>query len=271
MATLKMDGIRHWRFTPNGGSPAMIEMQNTDFAVVYSASKSGDTVELGLELRFAWEHTDLALGKGRPRRVYLEERLKTLMWTYVGKKGTLVIDVALAEVKTLTDITLVGIQPIAGEENNIMEFSLQFAYPIAGTGGGIEIARTFQFGENADLDKVAVTADTLLVEYNIEDRTTFTPIWRAAPIRIENGPGLKSIRIFGIKQANTGGSALAKRQNNEAIIKNWTWSNKGADRRLFIDAVDLGIVHLREVQVGALDLADAVTYELLFHTGYGNG
>jgi hypothetical protein len=141
------------------------------------------------------------------------------------------------------------------------------SYPI-GPSGGRQIARTFQWGEDADLDKIVVNSRNLLVRWFRQDTTTFKPVFRASPVRVVNGPSTSTMVLSGIEEAISGSSPLSGRQVIEAKYTAWAYTEIGSARRMMIDGIPHGTLHLRDVRPGALDLPDAWTWELEFVGAY---
>lgn len=258
MPASSMTGARKWRFT-SGLDVAFMEA--TDFWLDYRAEAREDgQVLLGVTLRSCWEHSDFSSPAGIARRFYIEERLRVLTHTFTGKKGTLEIDYGTAQAKAFAAITFKGVSPELARSNELLKFDLAFEYPL---GSASSIARTISFaGHN-------LSAENFLVEYSKDDPTVFKEVFRAAPVRVPAGPGLKRLIITAIKKSVSGADALAKRQAGEAEVKGWAWDRLGNAGALILDGTNnLGTCHLREVRASDLNLPDAVIFELVFVTGY---
>ena len=146
MVDLKMDGIRNWKFDVTG--TGILQLIDTDFWIDYNAAVQGTgQAELSLTLTNVWQHSDFDLAKGLARRSFIEDRLKELKWDFVGKKGTLTIDESTPQQKVLNDITLIDVVTEVGDFNELIEYSLNFAFPLASSSGfgGVEIARKLSF------------------------------------------------------------------------------------------------------------------------------
>lgn len=202
-------------------------------------------------------------GSGQARRIALENRI-TVLQAFMGLTGTLEINYGQPALITKQHIRLANITPRDPDKNAVLQYDIEFDYP-----SGEMIARTLQFGADADADKIALNAENFTVVCDREDRTQFTPVFRAAPVRIEAGPGLKTIRVQGTRQAVAGETPLALRQAAEAVIKEWNWNQKGRARLLKIDGADWGTCHFQGATVSEMGLPDAVVYELAFVTGFG--
>lgn len=267
MPATNMTGLRKYRFVSGG----TLELVGTDFFVEYAAQKTDQGLLKALALRQIWERCDETVLQGRPRRKYMEDRMQDIIWNYVGKKGTLTVDLGFAEAVAFADITLVGVSPNLAEFNDSMEYDLEFAFPFDGVGGSLEIARSFRFDTGAN-NKV-VASENLFVEEAKADRTSFKPIFRAAPIRIANGPGLKTVSLTAIRKVVAGGSDLIKRQNSEVDVRDWLNNYVGETGALYVDDVITtplyAVAHL--ANLGAHNFAQPgyVGYELTFLTGYG--
>lgn len=254
-----MPGQRKWRFT---SGLSTLEVLATDYWVEYSAERREDgQVLLGVKLHACWEHSNFEEPAGLARRFYVEERMRVLNWTFIGKKGTLETDFGTPRAKVFAAITLKSIAPELAKSNELLIYEIGFEYPLPN--GGAEIARTISFGA------VNVNAENFLVAYGKPDRTVFKEPFRAAPVRVPGGPGLKTIVITAIKKTVSGADALEKRQNGEAEVKDWAWNYVGNEGALLLDGeTNLGTCHLRAVRPSDLSLPDAVVYELEFVTGY---
>lgn len=252
--------MRKWRFTVGLDT---VEVSDCDFWLDYRAEMQADgQTALSVVLRSSWEHGSLEEADGLKRRTAVEDRLRALRWDFVGRKGSLEIDYETDREREFHGITFKAISPQLAKSNELLVYDLTFEYPVSKA--GTEVARTLQFaGKN-------VPAENFLIEYDQEDRTVFKEVWRAAPMRIPGGPGLKTIRIRSIKRIVSGADSLEKRQAAENEVRDWAWNYKGTAGNLTVDGdVDLGGCHLREVKPSNLALPDAVVYELEFATGYG--
>ena len=190
----RMQGPRRWRFT--AGS-AVASGADTDFWLEYTARARDDgATQLGIVLREAWEHVDFDTAAGMARRRAIEDRCAALVHGFVGRKGTLEIDYSLTGAKSFSGVELRSLTPGTMDLNTFLSYDLEFVYPIGRA--GILIARALHFNGNE------FTAENFLVEYAREDRTTFKDVFRAAPIRVADGPSIKTIRITAIRQAVTG-------------------------------------------------------------------
>ncbi len=148
MPPSSMDGIRNFKFTVPGAPATVLQLIDTDFWIDYDAAVQGTgQAELSLTLNSVWQHSDFTSAQGRPRRRFMEDRLKELNWDFVGKKGTLIIDEGEAEERTFVDITLVAVETDRGFINDLLEYSIEFSFPLTSqTGiGGLEIARAIEF------------------------------------------------------------------------------------------------------------------------------
>jgi len=262
MPATNMTGYRKWRFTVG---VSVLSLDATDFWVEHTANKVDQGVELGMKLNAIWEKRDGTVSQGILRRVYMEERLKTIQQSYVGQKGTLETDYGTASAKTYSNITLLRCSPTLQDFNDMLEYALEFSYPLSSVGGGgQEIARTLAFNGKT------ITADNFILEYGRDTRATFKPLWRAAPVRVYNGPGLKRLLVRAIKDGVSGANALAKRQAAEAEIETWANSHVDQEATLTIDSVSKGTWHLESVKPSDLTLTDALVYELSFIGGYSS-
>jgi hypothetical protein len=255
----RMTGSRKWRFT---SGIQVLSLESTDFWLDYSGQAQDAGADLRVTLKAVWEYVDFDQAAGLTRRVWLEDRLRQVAWESCGLTGTLDIDYGTANARSLSGVVLQGVRIGEASNNALLTYDLEFSYP---TGAGTEIARTCYFaGKN-------LGAQNFLVEYTREDLTEFKPVFRAAAVRVPGGPGLKTIRLTAIKQSVSGATALERRQAAEAAVRDWAWNYKGNQGSLILDGTnDLGTCHLADVQPSALDLPDAVTFELEFITGYGS-
>lgn len=260
MPASNMTGQRKWRFIEGLN---IVGMEQTDYWVEYSAEARDDgQAALGITLHACWEHSDWGSPAGLDRRFYIEERLRVLTHNFVGKTGSLETDYSTPRFKQFIGVVLRAVELKDASNNNLLTYDLRFEYPVSAN--GLELARDLKFSTKD------FTAQNYIVEYGKEDQTVFKEVFRAAPIRVPGGPGLKLIRITAIKKAVTGADALAKRQAAEAEVKDWNWNWVGNQGVLEIDGVSVGTCHLRSVSPSDLTLPDAVVYELEFVTGYGS-
>lgn len=150
MSDFKMDGIRSWKFVVAGVGTT--ELTDTDFWLDYDGTAQGTgTAERKVTLQAVWQHSDLDLPKGLERRAFMEQRFRELNWTFVGKLGTLTIDAGLSSEKIEEKITLLGVEPVQADHNELIEYTLVFGFPLtssAGT-GGLEVPRYLGFETNA--------------------------------------------------------------------------------------------------------------------------
>ncbi len=150
MVDFKMDGIRSWKF--DVADFGNIELIDTDFWLDYDATAQGTGVaERRITLQSIWQHSDLDLAKGLARRSFMEQRLRDLNWNFVGRLGALTIDEGLPEEKIETDITLLSVELVQGDHNELIEYALVLGFPLtssAGT-GGLEVSRFLGFETNA--------------------------------------------------------------------------------------------------------------------------
>jgi hypothetical protein len=171
------------------------------------------------------------------------------------------LDYGTPQARSVSGITLRAVELAEGQSNEFLSCDLRFEYPLSRD--GILVARTMVWGG------VSAEYDNFLVEYAKEDRTTFKEVFRAAPIRISDGPSLKIVRVTAIRKSVAGVTDLKKRQAAEAVVKSWAWDRVGNQAELKIDGASLGTCHLRSARPSDLSLPDAVTFELEFVTGYG--
>ncbi len=140
-----MDGIRSWKFTVGTD---VLELEDTDFWVGYDAQADAEqAAERLLSLNSIWQHSDFSDPIGLDRRVFIEDRLKELSWDFVGRKGTLLLDEGTPQEREIENITMLAIRTEKAEFNDLLEYSLDFAFPISSTqgAGGTEIARRLVF------------------------------------------------------------------------------------------------------------------------------
>lgn len=149
MVDFVMDGIRSWKFEVAGFGD--VELLATDFWLDYDGTVQGTgTAERRVTLQSVWQHSDLDLAKGLARRAFMEARFRDLNWNFVGKLGTLTIDEGLPEEVIETDITLLSVEPVQADHNELIEYTMVFGFPLtsaAGT-GGLEVARYLGFETN---------------------------------------------------------------------------------------------------------------------------
>lgn len=258
---------RKLRFTYQGGVRLM---EYTDYAVSYPSTFSPPNPNvMGVSLTGTWQQLDTE-NSPFERRIEKEEFLQT--WSALkGQIGTL--DVAFQWDSTWLDfgaftynrLTLKDVQFNEILNNAVVQYTLVFEWAVNAL-----VARSLQFGADDDEDKVVLNAMNFIVEPGKEtDRTSFVPVWQAAPVRIENGPALKTLKITVLQGITPTGTALAMRRACEAAVRNWAWMQKGRARPLKLDADEAFDAHLKDVRVTNLTLPEAVAYELDFVTGYG--
>jgi len=248
---------RKFRFTAGIG---VLSLEGTDFWLEYRAEGGASSAVLGVVLHGVWEGSNLAL-PALARRKAAEDRLKVLTWDYINATGLLEIDYGTAYARSLSGITLTGLAPAEVSSNVMLEYDLEFSFPLAQ--GGLQIARSLQFAAKP------MSAQNFILHYIKPDETTFQPVFRAAPIRIPGAVPLKTLRVTAIKQSIPGANDLARRQAVEAEFQDWSWNLKGNQGLLIIDGVNKGTFHLRDVIASDLSLPDAIAFELEFVTGYG--
>jgi hypothetical protein len=250
--------MRKWRFT----SGSAVYKEETDFWLEYlgEPQQTGSPV-LGVTLHSIWEALDLTRSP-MTRRVAAEDRFRTLVWNFTGRSGLLEIDYGTANARSFSGITLRAVSPVEQAGNGLIEYDLAFDYPITAAGGGIQIARTLQFGTKP------IAAQNFILVSSQADRTQFKEVFRAAPIRIASGPALKTLKVTAIREAVAGDTDLARRQAIEAEFQAWTdlIGNAGL---LYVNGTNRGAHHLRNVTPGDLTLPDALTFDLEFVYGYG--
>lgn len=253
-----MSGLRKWRFTAG----TAVYKEETDFWLEYKgeAQQSGAPV-LGVVLHSIWEALDLTQ-TALARRVAAEDRFQALVWNFTGRSGLLEVDYDTTNARSFSGITLRAVSPVEQEGNGLIEYDLAFDYPLSAAGGGLQIARTIQFGAKP------LNAQNCILIPSQADRTVFKDIFRAAPIRIASGPALKTLKVTAIREAVAGDTDLAKRQAIEAEFQAWT-DLTGNSGLLYVDGVSRGAHHLRNVTPGDLTLPDALTFDLEFVYGYG--
>jgi len=181
-------------------------MADTDFRVEPEGDLPSDSGSLipRMVLADVWEHTDFTVDEGRPRRKYMEDRIRTIR-DMQGKQGTLVIDEGTTEEDTYTSITFMSFTH-RQSGNDLLEYDLEFGYPVASTGGGsggIMLASRLEFGSEDDEDLVFVNSKNMVIELTDDgDKTIFKEIFRAAPIRVQGAVPLKIINVLGIIDKN---------------------------------------------------------------------
>lgn len=251
-------GPRKWRFlVPEVGC---FGMENTDFWVEYTANVDGT---LSAILHAVWDagsHRDLT---GLAKRVELEGRLEELRHTFETLRGDLLIDGGTAYEKLIRGVQLSAVTLNEGKTNAALDYDVTFVIGLSGLGMN-SIARDLEFGD------AVLTAANFLVEYAGSDGTVFKDVFRAAPIRVETGPTLKSVLVSAVVESVAATTPLGRRQKTEAIVKEWAWNRLGSEGELKIDGASLGTAHLASVQPSNLELPDAVVYDLEFLTGYGS-
>lgn len=251
-------GPRKWQFlVPEVGC---FGIENTDFWVEYTANVDGTMSAILHAVWDAGSHRDLA---GLAKRVELEGRLEELRHTFETLRGDLLIDGGTAYEKLIRGVQLSGVTLNEGKTNAALDYDVTFAIGLSGLGMK-SIARDLEFGEHV------LTSANFIVEYVGADTTVFKDVFRAAPIRVETGPSLKSVLVSAVVESVAASTPLGRRQKTEAIVKEWAWNRLGSEGELKIDGASLGTAHLASVVPSNLELPDAVVYDLEFLTGYGS-
>lgn len=257
MATLK----RRLRFV----SGSTLEIQNTSFWIEpTSIARADGPAELGVIVHGVWETVSGA--NGLAKRKAVEDRVEAIRHGFAGKTGS--INIALqsdatwvgAGSKAFSNVRLESIDVAQGDNNSVLEYSLEFVIPISG-----RIARSLSFGVKN------VTAENFIVHKEGEsDRTVFKPVFRAGFVRIPDGPPLKITRVTALRQAVSGGSDLLKRQAVETEWEYWAFTAKGTEALLSIDGGAATTHHLRNVSPISTEFLDAIAFELEFVSNYGS-
>lgn len=101
-------------------------------------------------------------------------------------------------------------------------------------------------------------------------KSSFKYPYRGIPIRIKNGPGLKTVTFTGIRKKLVSLSTLARRQEAENLIAGYI---DKIDQEYFVttDTKSYGTCLLIDASAGKIDLPDALVFTLVFQTGYNNG
>lgn len=267
---------RNWKFTV-GAATYTVE---TDFWVEYKAA--GDPSRLGIVVHAAWERIGLLASTQLARRQAAETRLLELS-DLVSRQGTLKVDDGETGDRTFFRVVLESINHLQVDNSKMVEYDLNFAYPIGA--GGTSIVRKF-FAEayinpnpgnpppGTDMES---ETDFLMVQRSIQDKTVFKDVFRNAPVRVPSGPDMTVVRLTGIRQvipAPLIDTLLTRRQAAEAMLAAML-PNVSKEFDLLIDGPPVstpgiaeGIVHLRSVTVNRQDLPDAIVYDLEFVKGY---
>jgi len=112
------------------------------------------------------------------------------------------------------------------------------------------------------------SAQSFLVAFGNDDRSTFPEIFRSAPLLMRNGPGLQSLTITNVVQVVEGGNEFDCNANVEWACGQLIWIHKGKSKVLTIDGSEVGLCYLKDIVI-ADRLPNAVVLELQFVTGYG--
>jgi hypothetical protein len=258
---------RRFKFTYGTGAD-YYEVAACDFWVDYMA---GGGLDGGRDLRVALRRIWLLPAAGLSRdqiRAWSEDLVKSLVWTLWGKQGSLKWAIASdsaytgALARTLAGMTLSNVVFRKPERQGALEFDLEFSYPV-----DAHVARTLLFDQWGG-GTTTLAYQTFVLQWSKQDRTVFTPTWRAAPCRIPAGAPLTVLKITALQQAITGSTDLARRGSVEDSLKNWV-STIGKTGTLTIDgAAYATAMHLRDARAGQQTWLDATSYELEFVTGY---
>ena len=249
-----MTGPRSWLFQCGSQS---VGMTDTDFAVVYSCDAGQGVPMMKMTLKKVWEHSDYTQ-YAMDRVKYMEDRLSVLATSDLTNcVGTLTIDgVAVTMPMKFKGINLDDV----GAPNELLVYSVEFERAYAGAALGRELL----FG-GADL----IGQDqNFIVSFGYDERTTFAEVFRAAPILMQNGPGLQHLIVSNIYQLVDGNTPNARQLNLEWAAGNLMWTQKGKVKDLKLDGRDVGLCFLKEVTITE-SLPNAMLIELEFETGFG--
>lgn len=252
--------VRKWRFT-TGISVLQSLPAGTDFWFLPSGTADG---RRSYTIKEQWETVPAGETGFAARRAF-ESRIDTIV-ALTGRTGTLDVDFGETWVRSYQSIRFNGMRPIEASNNVMLKYDLEFEFPLPG-----QVARSLQFGLDADGDKLQVSGDNFVLAYDRENRHQFKYPFRAAPVRIAGGAGLKILRITSIKQNVINNTALERRQALEATIRNLSWTYKGQSRPLKVDGSFLesgALFQLQSISASDLSLPDSITFDLEFVTGY---
>jgi len=254
-ATLEIqDGAREFRFATEEGQ---LDLEATDFYIEFEKNTLGDLI---FTLTAVWEAVGMEEDWGLRRRMAVESRLRELAM-FINTRGTLYLDTTYPQV--FRDVYLTTVESRVVDNNSAVEYSLSFSSAIQG--GYALVGRSLRFG------MVELVATNFFVEYLAEDRTSFKQVFRAAPIRIESGPTLRTIRIIAcIAVSGSGRTVLEARKKAELYVARWSNEYLGTEGELVIDGITEGVCHLSSVGAADLSLPDRVGIDLEFVTGYGS-
>ena len=253
-----MKGLRKLKFDVPGSGP--FELENTDFWLDYAGGEDGTII---LTLEGIWDKVCPGTAYGLVRRQELEAIVRELAQWYQGKTGELTIDEGHAGEKVLSGVKLIEVSWDEAASNAGLIYSMSFGINL-GIASGAQTARLLVFGTKA------LAADNYIVEYTGRDQTAFKEVFRAAPVRIPGGPPIKTVVVTAIVQNLSSGTLLQRRQQAEAIVKDWIDNYLGEEGLLTIDGLGLGTAHLLQIRAGTLDVPDAVGYDMEFAIEYGS-
>ncbi len=253
-----MKGLRKLKFDVPGSGP--FELENTDFWLDYAGGEDGTII---LTLEGIWDKVCPGTAYALVRRQELEAIVRELAQWYQGKTGDLTIDEGHASEKVLSGVKLIDVSWDEAASNAGLIYSMSFGINL-GIASGAQAARLLVFGTKA------LAADNFIVEYTGRDQTAFKPVFRAAPVRIDGGPPIKTVVVTAIVQNLVSGTLLQRRQQAEAIVKDWIDNYLGEEGVLTIDGLGLGTAHLLQIRAGTLDVPDAVGYDMEFAIEYGS-
>lgn len=253
-----MNGVRNFTFNVPGSGP--FTLANTDFWLSYHNDGAGG---LTLQLNGIWDKVCPVGDIGLARRVKLEQLVRELNEWFVDLKGTLTVDKGLDSEIELSAVKLLNADWEEISNNAGLIYTLEFGLTV-GIASGAQAARLLVFGGKA------LSADNFIVNHAGRDQSQFKTVFRAAPVRIPGGPPIKSIVVSAIVEGLQPGSLVQRRQQAEAVLKDWIDNYLGQQALLTIDGQGLGMAHLAAVQAGALDLPEAVGYDLEFAIAYGS-
>jgi hypothetical protein len=182
-----MDGPRSWSFLPDEYYPG-ISVSNTDFEVSFPCDVDDPSGRKDLQIVLS-EYLDTtvldagATALGLPSRQALEAQAKAMAWTYKGYFGTLTID----GTATFPGVRLDAVD-IGYWGNEALQVRCTFRMPL--TRGAM--GRSIYFGAFS----LAVLNYYQL--FTQEFTPTYKRPWHAAPVLIQNGLPLTTVKVQGI-------------------------------------------------------------------------
>ena len=257
---------RKFRFVTADGT---FTLTGIDFFVEFPTNIAAPNKNVtGVNLKGLWQY----LPDGNPDlgKRYISETTQRNYAAYVSRAGTLEVTWNSNAGWSADDpgylkferITLKRLQVLEGSNNALLKFDLEFEWL-----ANAAVARFIEFTLDGG-GTIGTNALNYVVEHSGKSRSSFVEVFRAAPVRIPNGPGLRTIRVTSVIQTLGGTTPLELRENAEYVIAGWC-SVLGKSGSIAFSSASYA-AELQDVKPSNMTLPDALVYELTFVTGYGS-